>query len=419
MQVPKPSACWDVDGAEAVLSQLWPVQRPLARVEITSEATLSATPERGDLKFSLDDDGLLRLQTTDSRPVSLRVVATTKTETKFVAQERGAEIRLDANGGFGVWPSSASMRRDAKGLDRDLVFDLVEGEELFVQALPSKRPDPRFLGWRIAHEGQPRPFPRAAYPNNERLKECLAHAELFAWHAYFWRGLSLGERLQAKARPWRRSSWMTAFHEPELKEEFERVKDGVKQSGRPFVLYISPRYSRAPNLAEEMKRIVVEYGADGFYLDGLALDIREARAQMVAARAAVGNDGLLYLNASDRPYTNAGMRCPFVEGLADFCLRGANGKSGLDRESFLRFGVSGWHTTSTIGLWCHYGSRGLPFPYDRAPSNADIDAALEAHVRLWRRSHWGVSALARFDARYEPGLAVLAEREKRALATEN
>jgi hypothetical protein len=130
--------------------------------------------------------------------------------------------------------------------------------------------------------------------------------------------------------------------------------------------------------------------------------IREAREIL--------GDRVLYLHSSTEPFGTCRVYLPFVYAYADYVLSGEAGRDGLEREEFLRYTVSGYQISNTVGLWCYYGSMGLPGYHEVVPKSDDIEAALRNHVRIWRRMQsWSKnpSELARFDREYYGGLSRL------------
>jgi len=304
----------------------------------------------------------------------------------------GRRVVLDERGGFGVYPTRAGGGPET--------FALRAGDELWLAVFPSRRPSAVRATQQIAHEGRPRPFPRAAYPSRDVIDDAARHCHVFALHAYFWESGPRRFDLRAGRYALRRRPWTTARHVPSHPGHFARVKDDVRRAGMKLVVYLSPKHSTAPDLFDEMRRVLDEYGVDGLYLDGLGGDFRANDAVVRRARAILGPERILYLNASDEPFGTPRVFCPFTDAQADFVLRGDAGRGGLGLAKFLRFAVSGASTSGAVGAWCHYGSSGRVPLVERAPSARDVDAALAAGARLWRRSVWGAKALAEFDARY-------------------
>ncbi len=319
-----------------------------------------------------------------------------------------AAVRTDEDGGLLL----LGPRR--AGGDR---LVLGAGERAEIQVMAPRPPRREHLSLRVAHEGRPGPFPAATLPTAEIVAGVAPHADVFALHAYFWREEDARRRPRFSRYRFRRCPWLNDRHEPEDAAGLDRLMTLVRARGMRFLPYFSPRFTAAADPLAELSRLQARWDFDGFYLDGLRGDLGEQVGFMRALRRLLGEERLIYLNASKGPLGDPALVTPAVDAWADLVLRGDSGRGGLDRATFLREAVSGWNRSGTIGLWCHYGSSGLPFPRDRVPSAGDVEAALEAHVRIWRRSFWpGPSArLATFDRRYESGLARLVAAEEASL----
>jgi hypothetical protein len=363
-----------------------------------------ATTQAGDCRWEnefwrlhLRGDGVLRLAARQKIEIETSFLR----PAEFRREHGDAHVQLAPEGGAGTWGHGGARRRSSDGKDRWL---LPRGAELWSMALPA-RPWRR-RSERIAHEGQPSPFPSSAYLSDEDIAEIGATAEIFAWHAYFWRALPRGERPLLSRYAWRRCSWMSRRHEPELPEEMARVLAAVRRAGMQPVAYLSPLHARSPDIAEEMRRILEIYDFEGLYLDGTSPDFVEADHILRTARQILGPKRLLYLNLGEGPFRDAALPAPFLEAQADFVLRGSNGRGGLALADYFHAVLSGRMSGGAQGVWCPYGSRGL-IPRDDPPSSEEIELAAGAGVQIWRRSHWKRSprALRAFDearARFFP-----------------
>ena len=223
-------------------------------------------------------------------------------------------------------------------------------------------------------------------------------------HAYAWNAVPPAERPFLRRLAGRRCAWLTERHEPALPAEFARVREQVRAAGMAFVAYVSPEHSRAPDVVAEMRRMVAAHDLDGLYLDGVAHDVLEHDRVVRAARELLGPSRILYVNVADQPLGTPSVPLWFVDSWADFVLRGASGRGGADRDSFLRYGVSGRNLSNAVGMWCWYRSSGRLVQRETPPPPEDVAAAARAGVRLWRRSQaWQrfPQALADFDRAVE------------------
>ncbi|MBI2439791.1 MAG: hypothetical protein HYV35_00280 [Lentisphaerae bacterium] len=130
--------------------------------------------------------------------------------------------------------------------------------------------------------------------------------------------------------------------------------------------------------------------------------IRPAYRMLRAARELLG-DRILYLHSSTEPFGTARVYPPFAYAYADYVLSGEAGRFDLALDNFLRFSVGQYQISNAVGLWCYYGSMGLPGYHSNVPTSEHIAAALRNHARIWRQgAGWSShpEELARFDREY-------------------
>jgi hypothetical protein len=336
------------------------------------------------------------VQVTASRELPLRADASVRPT--YVASVHGRVLAVDDEGGFLTFP--VQPQRDGvppatipQTEPLALHWRIPPGREVWISALPVRPPDPALAGVRIAHEGRPGPWPDGAYPSPEVIAESAQTCRVFALHAYAWSPAPWAVRLRPGQWFLRRQQWRAPRHDPAFPDRFARVREDVRRAGMKFLVYLSPRWTTAPDLFAEATRILAEYGPDGFYVDEVADDLPRLDAVVRGLRKVVGPDRILYLNASDEPFGAASVAVPFVDAQCDFVLRGSHGTGGLPLRTFLRHVVSGRSTSGARGVWCT--ARG-PWP-ESPPSEADVRIALEEDVCVWRRSLWGGAALERID----------------------
>lgn len=326
----------------------------------------------------------------------------------YCQEINGNRLLLDPLGGCGFF--SIPMRRtEATGLGSEswmVQAHLARWDELWVSICPPREIDLKRFSEPVAHEGT-REEP---YPSNEIIRSDAKYCRVFTIH----------EGWAADAPEWvedppgsdykHPKPWETDHPVPADPTEFARVREEARRNGMKFLVYFSPYYSNAPDLFSEMRRILKEYKVDGLYFDGWCghrEDFRPGYYLIRRARAILGNR-LLYLHSSTEPFGTCRVYLPFVHAYADYVLRGEAGREGLEREEFLRYTVSGNQIHNAVGLWCYYGSTGLPGYHNVVPTSDDIDAALRNHVQIWRTSQaWSKTPeeLERFDREYYGKLA--------------
>jgi len=331
----------------------------------------------------------------------------------YSQEVRGNRLILDQIGGCGFYgiPSRPTEAQNLDSGDWSLTAHLARWDELWVSICPPRERDVRRYFEQVAHEGTR----KDPYPSNDIIRSDAKYCKVFTVHECWaalepdWAENPPGSTYD-HPRPWE-----TDHPVPGDMKEFARVRDEAHRLGMKFAVYFSPYYSNAPDLFAEMKRIPEEYGVDGLYFDGWwghQDDFRAGYHMIRKARAILG-DRILYLHSSTEPYGTCRVFLPFVSTYADYILSGEAGRDGLGREEFLRYTVSGYQTSNSVGMWCYYGSMGLPGYHDIVPPNEDVQEALRNHIRFWRPAQsWSrvPDQFARFDKEYYGGLAELKKR---------
>jgi len=351
----------------------------------------------------------------------LRLAFTGHFKPQYFQEVKGNRLLLDPLGGCGFFGIPARPT-EVKDIDQDnwrLSAHLARWDELWVSLCPPRKRDMNKYYESIAHESS-REEP---YPSNEIIRSDAQYCKVFTLHA-FW---------AADAPKWAENAppstgmgtykhpmpWLSDHPVPADPDKFARVHDEAHRLGMKFVVYYSLAYSNAPDLLAEMRRLLDEYNLDGLYSDGwcgFREDFRPAYHLVRQARALLG-ERLLYLHSGGEPFGTYRVYLPFVYAYADHVLSGESGRNGLEREEFLRYTVSGYQISNTVGWWCYYGSTGLPGYHNIVPKSDDIAAALRNHVRIWRTLQaWSKAPnaekeLARFDREYYGGLAKLKTEE--------
>ena len=346
--------------------------------------------QAGGLELQVFDDSLLVLTVESPRELALATLFSPE----FQSIGREGMIRRRGSCGFGVWGRDPGRRR--RGFD---TLSIAPDRPLLLAPFPFRKEDPRRSGQAIAHEG--RPDRQGGIPSAQVITGASRHCAIFCVHAWCFAERSRADRPRFGRDRFRPAPWRSPRYEPRDPVAFKEMRGRVRAAGMLFVPYFSPFYSTAPDPVAEARRLVAAHDLDGLYLDGLRTGILEAHTLIRELREAVGPERILYLNASDHPLGAVELPLPFIEGHADFVLKGGRGRGGLALDDFLRWGLSGRGLSNAAALWCHYGSSGLPLPIDRAPSSRHIALARAHGVGIWRRSErWGVAATARFDLAY-------------------
>lgn len=330
---------------------------------------------------------------------------------RYAQEVQGNRLLLDPMGGCGFFgiPQRPTELENSERASWSLNCHLARWDQLWVSVCPPRARDEEKYYQSISHEGSL----EEPYPSDETIRSAARHCQIFTVH----------EAWAADAPEWAENPpganythpkpWETDRPVPADPDEFTRVRDEVHRLKMKLVVYLSPFYCNAPDIFAEMERVLKEYGVDGLYFDGWCghrEDFRAGYHLMRRARAILG-DRLLYLHSSTEPFGACRVYLPFVYAYADFVLSGEAGRFGLGLEDFLRYTVSGYQISNTVGMWCHYGSwSDEPGYHHIVPKTEHIEMALRHHVRIWRQTQaWSKlpEDLARFDREYYGRLSQL------------
>lgn len=311
----------------------------------------------------VNGDSLFMLHAIEPMTITLK----RRIEPGFTASYQNNHVLFDEWGGFGVFCSDTTL---TDGFDpHDPVtarYDLPAGAVLWFSICPPKPYDwERSLTdhvlWHWSNE--------SAYP---------ADADLVRWSKEG--NIVL---LQAEMMLWK--DWNLAFV-PRLGEaEFARVRDTIHANNMRFIVYTSPAYffkgtpfeSYAMNSFEnftnwppargvgdnidvfmdEITKVMHEYKPDGLYFDGQYYDCPAALYALARrTRELLGEDGILEWHST----TALGEEycfLPQADAYVDFILRGEGRDTVYGDQDYLRYFVSCYNTSNSIGVLCNNGPR--------------------------------------------------------------
>jgi hypothetical protein len=368
------------------------------------------------LRLTIQGDSVLRFA--PDQP--LRLNFSGHFQPRYAQEAKGNRLILDELGGCGFYgiPSRPTEADNLGGSPWSLRCHLMRWDELWVSICPPRPRDEVRYYESIEHDAPP--F------GDDVIRAAAKHCQIFVTHAQW----------AADAPEWCENPpgsnyahpmpWASARHVPDDPVTFARQRDLAQSLGMKFIPYLSPYYSNAPDLLAEMERVLTEYRVDGLYFDGWVGhrdDFRGAYDIIRRARALLG-DRILYLHCSSEPYQKPEVYCPFAYAYTDFILSGEAGRGALAQDEFLRYVVSQYQISNSVGVWCYYGSMGQEGYHDVVPTTEHIKAALRHKARLWRQAQIleGKEAggwfkypddFARFDREYYALLAQEREREER------
>lgn len=230
--------------------------------------------------------------------------------------------------------------------------------------------------------------------------------------------------LQSEVMLWK--DWNLDF-EPRLgPKEFDRVRQTLHGLGMKFIVYTSPCYflkgtpleSAAFNSFEGFKgwppgitsgenidlfmkaieKVMAVNQPDGLYFDGQYTSHPPALYALARrARALLGDKGLLEWHSTSA-LGNGDCYLPQADAYVDFILRGEGQDARYKDLDYLRFFVSGYNLSNSVGVLCNNGPTGL---------NEDL---IETLLKVNGRSHMLASWMGdkkRMDlwsSKYLPGL---------------
>ncbi|MBX7256493.1 MAG: hypothetical protein K1Y02_09045 [Candidatus Hydrogenedentes bacterium] len=194
--------------------------------------------------------------------------------------------------------------------------------------------------------------------------------------------------LQSEVMLWK--DWNLAFV-PRLGEaEFARVRKTMHDHGQRFIVYTSPYYflkgtpieSKAMNsfdhfeqtgfppgwpdgvnidlFMDEISKVMREYKPDGLYFDGQYMkSVPALYALARRTRALLGEDGILEWH-STTALGHGFCYLPQADAYVDFILRGEGREGNYGDFDYLRYFVSGYNASNSIGVICNNNSKPTP-----------------------------------------------------------
>ena len=260
-----------------------------------------------------------------------------------------------------------------------------------------------------------------AYPADDVLRSWKPHGNIVL--------------LQSEVKLWK--DWNLNFVPREGAEEFARVRRTLHDMGMRFIVYTSPYYflrgtalePRAFNSFEGFKswppgtptgenmglfllairRVMSEYKPDGLYFDGQYTHNPAALYALArSAREIVGEDGILEWHST---HALGSKECylPHADAYVDFVLRG-EGRGGRYADfEYMRFFVSGYNVSNSIGVVCNNGPPGLT----RELAKSVVEANARFHTLAgWTQNETTMQILdEEYTSKLTPALEETVDRE--------
>lgn len=209
--------------------------------------------------------------------------------------------------------------------------------------------------------------------------------------------------LQSEEMLW--TDWRADFTPRLGVKEFERVRDRVHSYGGRLIVYTSPFYftkgpgdnrmfqsewtpkpgkpttaygDNMPLFLEEITKVMKEYKPDGLYFDNVyCLNPAALYALARNSRRIVGEKGLLEWHTTLELGTmNGDFYMPHADAYTDYHLRGEGRNARYNDPNYLRYFVSAYNISNSIGVLCFNNGS------SRYMSPDKIDGLLSANIRL-------------------------------------
>ncbi|HQA43490.1 MAG TPA: hypothetical protein PK579_02945 [Phycisphaerae bacterium] len=341
---------------------------PLGRPRLTHRGQGLAFAEFSAPRFNLraNGDSLFMLHALEPLKVTVR----RSIEPGFSSSWKTNHILLDEYGGFGLYCSQLDL---ADGFDPyepvTATYRLPAGAVLWIGICPPKPFDweRSFKDHVVWHWSN-----TLGYPPDDLLAAWSKEGNIVL--------------LQAEVMLWK--DWNLAF-EPRLgPAEFARVRETVHRHGMRFIVYTSPFYflrntplekhafnsfvnftnwppgtptgENIEQFMAEIERLLKTHRPDGLYFDGQYIENPAALYALARrTRALLGEDGILEWHSTQALGSELCF-LPQADAYVDFILRGEGRDGHYDDLTYLRYFVSGYNTSNSIGVLCNNGPRPTP-----------------------------------------------------------
>jgi hypothetical protein len=213
--------------------------------------------------------------------------------------------------------------------------------------------------------------------------------------------------LQSEVMLWK--DWNLAFEARLGEAEFARVRKTIHQKDMRFIVYTSPYYYlrgtpyefKAMNsfdnfkitgfppgwpkgnnidlFIDEIRKVMTKYKPDGLYFDGQYFEnVPALYALARRARDVVGEDGILEWH-STTALGNSLCFLPQADAYVDFILRGEGRESSYANDDYMRYFVSGYNTSNSIGVIGNNNSK---------PTSLLLQRLLAMNIRMHTVVNW-------------------------------
>ena len=397
---------------------------PLQGVELKehNDARVMIAIRKPNATIRINGDSLVMIQAHESTAIAVD----SKILPAWHASFKTNHLVADEFGAFGLFCSEMNLDDHFDPYDAAVArYDLPKNAVLWLGVCPPKPYDSE----RSLRDNVVWHWSRTlAYPPDDVLRSWKPYGNIVL--------------LQAEVMLWK--NWNLAF-EPRLGvKEFERVRKTIHSLGMRFIVYTSPYYflkgtpveKHAINsfknfkgwppgwgtgenmdlFLKEITHVMRDLKPDGLYFDGqYSRNPAALYALARKTRAILGEDGILEWHSTS---ALGSRQCylPQADAYVDFILRGEGRQALYGDLDYLRFFVSGYNISNSIGVVCNNGATGL--------TPKLVDDALLANARFHFLVGWlkrkGVLDLwrNRYTPRLTPTLRDLVEKNIRERQTQ-
>jgi hypothetical protein len=363
-----------------------------ARITHATDGMVIIEIDNPSLTIRVNGDSLIMLHA--KRPVTARIHS--KIAPAWDASYKTDHILADKWGAFGLYCSDIDLN-DNYNTNNPLLaeYALPTDAVLWLGVGPPKPYDWKTslndqVVWHWSAEN--------AYPSDDALRSWKKYGNIVL--------------LQSEMMLWK--DWQLDFIPRTGVNEFNRVRNTIHEQNMRLIVYASPYYflkgtSKEKNamhnfsehgffhgvnstsIGENMEvflqaitRLKSDLKPDGFWFDGLYNDNPAAMyALMRRARDLLGEKGILEVHSTlglgDGAYTMCYI--PQVDAYADFNLRGENQVEYYSDAKYLRYYVSGYNISNSVGVLCNNS----PAP---PPTSKLVDNVLAANARMHFLAEW-------------------------------
>ena len=361
-------------------------------IERQGTGAVLLTADRGRLKLRINADSLLMLKPERALAVSYRL----EFQPASLRQSSANFLSLDEYGCVGSFLAAGKGEQRYSRDDVAITHELAEGQVLWLCVGP-----PRPYDWGaslrdrvIWHWSM-----QTGYPTD---------AEIAEWSKY-------GNQLlqQSEVMLWK--DWSLRFIPRNGLAEFQRVNDTCRKYGMRNYVYTSPFYFLTgtgqedkamnsfdhfaetgfspgddrglnwPIFLSEITKVMRDYKPQGLYFDGIYGNVLRTYLISRKAREVVGDKGMLEYHATWSP-PGGGPYLPQIDTYFNYVLRGEGAQELYANDDYLRYFVSTYNISNSIGVLCDNGD----YKLDTAFMGKLLDDNIRVHlIPAWLKDYRG------------------------------